>query len=900
MTKYIVYPFGKDGDKTVIPDITPVTDGSVTWDVGFGPDYSKAKTAAGEKDVPRTTFNQLMFDTTSGLQQYQQHGVPEFISTADNLGTPFPYDTYAIVRYNDGNGYRNYQSIVTANTSLPTDATKWIEIPLPTQTNSQWKNAVVVASTRNATATYANGTAGVGATLTNAGTQVVFASDGVTPPVGSLVMIMNQTTAFQNGVYILSVVGSGSTNWVLTRPAFYDQASNILVGDVFYVQQGTTHGGEAYVQNATVTTIGTDAINFQIFISNSEVEATQWKNAALVASTGSYNATYANGTSGFGATLTNAGTQVAFASDGITPAVGSLVMIMNQPSAFQNGVYILSVAGSGSVNWVLTRPTFYDQANNILIGDVFYIQKGNLHAGNAYVQTGAVTTVGTDAINFQLFVSNLEVYSSQWKNAAYAATTEELVVTYNNGTFGFGSTLTNADTQAAFSLDDVTVPLNSPVIIKDQIDNPFQNGLYILTNAGSGSTNWVLTRPTSYDQVGNILVGDVFYIQNGTDNHNDAYAQTAVVSAIGTSPIVFELFNSMPEATSPDIKNLVIGGDFTKNPFQRGDTFATAASETYVADGFQYISDAPTAVLSWSKGVTSPTVAQCGVYTTNNLRFTVATAQASLDPADFVSVQYRMEGVSFAELAGKPFTLSFWVSSAVKTGNFSVAIQNFDQTQSYVAPYTISETNIYRQKVITIPFPVTGTFKYDAAETGINIIFIIACGTFFRTTTPNQWVSGVYYSMSGAANGVDSTTNAMSFNLVQVTSGDEVLPFIQDSPNETLQKCQRFFQKSYNLGDDPGTVTTSGCRSAYNHDSPRNLYAFGNPLPVQMCQVPDVIWYSTDSGDANKIFDLGGSDVSIDSTINTSAQFSGLPKTTSDTTPDSTYQAHYVADASLT
>ena len=38
----------------------------------------------------------------------------------------------------------------------------------------------LVATTSNLTATYANGTAGVGATLTNSGTQAAFVLDGVT------------------------------------------------------------------------------------------------------------------------------------------------------------------------------------------------------------------------------------------------------------------------------------------------------------------------------------------------------------------------------------------------------------------------------------------------------------------------------------------------------------------------------------------------------------------------------------------------------------------------------------------------------------------------------------------------------------------------------------------------
>jgi regulator of protease activity HflC (stomatin/prohibitin superfamily) len=62
------------------------------------------------------------------------------------------------------------------------------------------------------TATYNNGTAGVGATLTNAGTQVALVIDGVTVAVNDRVLIYLQADQTQNGIYVVTNVGSGSTN----------------------------------------------------------------------------------------------------------------------------------------------------------------------------------------------------------------------------------------------------------------------------------------------------------------------------------------------------------------------------------------------------------------------------------------------------------------------------------------------------------------------------------------------------------------------------------------------------------------------------------------------------------------------------------------------------------------
>lgn len=127
--------------------------------------------------------------------------------------------------------------------------------------------AVYAASTVNLTATYANGAAGVGATLTNSGAQVAFAIDGVSPPINSRILIKNQTSTFQNGIYSLTTVGTGATNWVLTRTTDYDIAgTQIKPGNFVIVNNGTVNVATGWVQTATVVTIGTDPILFSPFL----------------------------------------------------------------------------------------------------------------------------------------------------------------------------------------------------------------------------------------------------------------------------------------------------------------------------------------------------------------------------------------------------------------------------------------------------------------------------------------------------------------------------------------------------------------------------------------------------------------------------------------------------------
>lgn len=128
-------------------------------------------------------------------------------------------------------------------------------------------------------------------------------------------------------------------------------------------------------------------------------------------------ATYNNGTSGVGATLTNAGTQTAFTPDGVAAQVGDRILIYQQADATQNGVYTVTTVGSGSTNWVLTRATDANSygvkdPNKLGAGDAFFVTSGDTGAGETYVcNTAGTITFGTTAINF-VQVSSVQIYSA--------------------------------------------------------------------------------------------------------------------------------------------------------------------------------------------------------------------------------------------------------------------------------------------------------------------------------------------------------------------------------------------------------------------------------------------------------------------------------------------------------
>ena len=141
-------------------------------------------------------------------------------------------------------------------------------------------------------------------------------------------------------------------------------------------------------------------------------------------------------------------------------------------------------------------------------------------------------------------VSNINYHAA----CSYATTATLGTVTYNNGSSGIGATITNAGTQAALVIDGHTFTSTDAtnavrILVKNQPSGA-QNGIYTLTNQGSGSTNWVLTRATDFDQVGSgqneVAPGDTTFITSGTVNASTQWVQTTDFPiVIGTTALVF-------------------------------------------------------------------------------------------------------------------------------------------------------------------------------------------------------------------------------------------------------------------------------------------------------------------------------------------------------------------------
>lgn len=215
--------------------------------------------------------------------------------------------------------------------------------------------ACLLATTANLNAVYANGAAGVGATLTdNSGTFAVFTVDGVSPALGSRILIKNQTTTFQNGVYTLTTNGDTiSIPWKLTRATDYDQApSEIHPGTLVLVNSGTVNASTSWLETATVTTIGTDPILFSQFTFSPTAFLLAANNLSDVANVATSRTNLGLGTAATKAASDNTKPVLASVTGAFT--VGHLAVFSDTAGTIADGGPPASVSLNGIVNGRLT------------------------------------------------------------------------------------------------------------------------------------------------------------------------------------------------------------------------------------------------------------------------------------------------------------------------------------------------------------------------------------------------------------------------------------------------------------------------------------------------------------------------------------------------------------------
>lgn len=224
------------------------------------------------------------------------------------------------------------------------------------------------------------GLTGTAASLT-AGTASVVAVGGITGLGAGIATFLATPTSVNLATAVTDETGSGplvfATSPTLTTAVLGSSTATTQTPGDNSTKVATT----AYVQAA--------------IFANTTLAACKYATAAALPT-----ATYSNGSSGVGATLTGVGLG-ALTIDGSTPSVSDRVLVKNQALTFQNGIYTVTVVGSVGAAYVLTRATDYNVAADINLGDTTFITAGSTLANTSWAQNGTENpVVGTDPITF--------------------------------------------------------------------------------------------------------------------------------------------------------------------------------------------------------------------------------------------------------------------------------------------------------------------------------------------------------------------------------------------------------------------------------------------------------------------------------------------------------------------
>lgn len=233
----------------------------------------------------------------------------------------------------------------------------------------------------------------------------------------------------------------------------------------------------------------------------------------------------------------------------------------------------------------------------------------------------------------------------------------------------------------------------------------------------------------------------------------------------------------------------------------------------------------------------------------------------SVGAGEVFTITHAIEGFSVTDLSwgngsAKTVTLSFWFRSNMSGGSvFGGSLQNSAGTRSYPFTFSSITTNTWEYKTITIPGDQSGTWLTDNGA-GVVLRLGLGVGTSLSGTA-GAWAAGDYRSATGAVSIVG--TNAATYYItgVQLEVGSVATPFEQLPMTTQLQLCQRYYEKSYDIGVVPGTITNAG-RVIGSRQT--GGFACCTPFKVTKNTTPTVSIYSPTTGAVAIRNDAGSSD----------------------------------------
>ena len=185
--------------------------------------------------------------------------------------------------------------------------------------------------------------------------------------------------------------------------------------------------------------------------------------------------------------------------------------------------------------------------------------EGNINLGDNFI-IATESPIDPEHLTNKAYVDAI-AQGLKVKDKVALATTENLNATYADGPGGdaSGATLTSLSNEEFF-LDGVSGETMMRILVKDQTD-PTHNGIYKITDVGSETTPWVLTRSSDYDDKPEpeLFAGDYFFVSFGNENGATGWVVRPYQNGdpeVGEDPIVFIQFSAVGAFTAGDALEL--------------------------------------------------------------------------------------------------------------------------------------------------------------------------------------------------------------------------------------------------------------------------------------------------------------------------------------------------------
>ena len=276
-------------------------------------------------------------------------------------------------------------------------------------------------------------------------------------------------------------------------------------------------------------------------------------------------------------------------------------------------------------------------------------------------------------------------------------------------------------------------------------------------------------------------------------------------------------------------RNLIING--AMGVHQRGGTISAVNAATYTLDRFTTIRGSS---YNYNVDVSQSSEAPDGFV--NSLKIDVQ-ATATPSGGENFGIEQKIESqntthLNYGSSSGKYIVLSFWVRSN-KTGTYGLQLVHNGKTRNFISSYTIDSADTWENKTIVInPDTDSSSAFDDDTEAGLRVVWHLSTGADDLLSGNRDWTAdGLFRSVTGQVNLLDSTSNEFYITGVQLEVGTVPTEFEYRSFGEELALCQRYF---YRDSQSTSGVTRHATYIIAMFQTTRGFFGISPPVPMRI------------------------------------------------------------------